>query len=152
MNFLFKYFAKQIVVNVHPSKFIFTCSKDNINFSIETFVYIDNGKSKSEFIAIGNELPSNQLTKPDIYRINIFDLNEPLPPRTTFSRADLIQVIFQYSIGKIYENDFLPTLRPVVFILGADGFTNYLANPRDELRVAAKNGGAKVVIFDKTDL
>ena len=75
-----------------------------------------------------------------------------MPPRTTFSRADLVQVIFYYAIGKIYENDFLPTLRPVVFILGADRFVNYLTNPRDEFRIAAKNGGAKEVIFDKTNL
>ena len=153
MNLLFKYFARQIVVDAHPSLFTFTCLKDNFTLSIATFVYIDNSRAKSFFIAIGEEVPSNYLlAKPDIYRINVFDLDVPLPPKTTLSRESLIQVIFEYGFGKAYENDILPKLRPIAFILGADRFNNYFSNPRNELRILAKHGGAKEVIFDKSEL
>ena len=153
MNFLFKLFAKQIVIDAHPSRFTFTCLKDNFNLSIATFVYIDNSQAKSSFIAIGEEVPNNYLLeKPDIYRINVFDLDVPLPPKTTFSRESFFQVIFEYGFGKAYEKDILPKLRPIAFILGADRFNNYFSNPRNELRILAKRGGAKEVIFDKSEL
>ena len=151
MNFLFKYFAKRVVVDAHPSRFTFNCLKDNINFSVATFVYIDNSRTKSFFITIGEEVPNNHLAKPDIYRINVFDLDEPLPPKTTFTRDNLVQAIFEYGFGKVYENDILPRLRPIAFVLGADRFNGYFSNPRDELRNAAKRGGAKEVIFDRSE-
>ncbi len=152
MNFLFKYFAKQIIIDVHPSRFTFTCSKDDVYFSIATFVYVDNSQAESIFIAIGQEIPNNYVGKPNIYRINVFNLDEELPPKTTFSREKLTQAIIEFGLGKIYEKYIFPRLRPVVFILGADRLNGYFRNPRDELRISAKCAGAKEVVFDKLEI
>jgi hypothetical protein len=68
------------------------------------------------------------------------------------NRNDLIEIIFKYGLSWFYRNDIIPRLRPIVFILGAERFNHFFANPKDDITIAAKNGGAKEIIFDKTDL
>jgi hypothetical protein len=152
MDFLFKNFAKRIIIDTHPSRFTFTCAKDDFYLSVATFIYIENSQTGSLLLTVGEEIPNNQPVNQDVHRINVFDVNEPLPPKTTYSRDDLIQAIFQYGMGKAYEKYILPRLRPIVFITGADRFASLFVNTRETFRIAAKLAGAKEIIFDKTDL
>jgi hypothetical protein len=140
-----------MIVDVYPSKFIFNSLHNNLNFSIATFVYLDNSKSKSMLIALGEEIPEDQLL-PETYRIDIFDMKTPLPPKTTLTREELHQILFEYGIGRCYEDTVIPILRPVVFILGASRFNKQFASPKDAFEKAAKRGGAGMVVMDKTEL
>lgn len=151
MNPLFKYFAKRIVVRVHPKQFVFTCAKDNFELSIPTFVYIDNSLEKSYLLGIGEEWPKDQPIRPEAYRVDIFEDKQPLPPKTSFSRNDLLEAIFAYGVGKTLEKSFWPVLRPILFILDADQLKEVFSNPRDKLLTAAKGAGAIEVIFDRTE-
>ena len=148
---MFKRFSKRIIVDISPQKFIFKLPDVNLNFPIPTFIYLDNSKSKSALISIGEELLNEHRTLPSIYKIDIFDLDTQLPPNTTFSRSDLIQIIFEFGIARCFETTIIPQLRPVVVILGADRFRNLFTTPKDELEKAAKRGGAGLVIFDNID-
>ncbi|HNB53567.1 MAG TPA: hypothetical protein PK530_16575, partial [Anaerolineales bacterium] len=139
-------------VCVHPKQFVFTCAKDKFELSIPTFVYIDNSLEKSYLLGIGEEWPNDQPLKPEVYRIDIFEYKQPLPPKTTFSRYDLLEAIIAYGIGKTLEKTFYPVLRPIVFILDADQLNGVLINPREKLLTAAKGGGAITVIFDRTEI
>jgi hypothetical protein len=133
---------------IHHDSF-FTDQKDNQGFSLETSLSVDNRALKSSLVAIGEDVQRSYGEEAGIYRINVFNFNEPLPTGITFSRDNLIKAIFEYGIARIYEKHLIPKMRPVVYIRGADRFKNHFVNPRNELAIAAKEGGAMVVIFDE---
>ena len=151
-NTLFKHLATQIIINAHPSQFTFARPVKGFNLSVETFIYVAKGDSKWEPIAIGEEIPIEHKADPSIRKINLFDLNNELPSSITLSMNDLIQIFFEYGIGRCFEMSLLPQLRPVVFILGADKFSTLFENPREMFEKAARLGGAGIVVFDKTEL
>lgn len=152
MNIVFEKYARRIIVDMSLSRFAFRNAKDNSIFNVDTFLYLDNSKSKSSIVSIGEIAPEKYLSKPDVYRVNVFDTGNSFPPKSTVNRNDLIEIIFKYGLSWFYRNDIIPRLRPIVFILGTERFNDYFANPKDDITIAAKNGGAKEIIFDKTDL
>ena len=152
MNIVFEKFARRIIVEMHPSKFTFRDAKGDSVFSVETFLYLDNSGTKSSVISIGEPAPEKYKNKPDIYRVDVFSTDNSFPPKGTVNRGDLVQIIFQYGLFWFYRRDFIPLLRPIVFILGASRFDDFFVNPKDELKTAAKKGGAFEVFFDKTEL
>jgi hypothetical protein len=152
MNIVFEKFARRIIVDMHPSRFTFRDAKGDAVFSVETFLFLDNSGAKSSIISIGELAPEKYRNKPDIYRVDIFSADKSLPPKSTVTRSDLVEIIFQYGLLWFYRKDIVPLLRPIVFILGASRFDNFFVNPKDELKTAAKKGGAFEVFFDKTEL
>ena len=152
MSLLFKYFAKRIIIDLHPSKFTFSIKEKDINISFAPFLYLENGESMWMPIAIGEDISKEQLTKPNIYRVELFNLENKVPSDIVWNKEVLIQLLFEYGIGKCFENFWFPQLRPVVFILGVSRFSKHLENPKEVFEDAAKRGGARIVIFDKTEL
>lgn len=148
---IFKHFSRHIVIDASPAKFIFTRPDKQLSFSISTFIYLDNSEPKSALLSVGEELPKEHHAVPGIRKIDLFEMNTQLPPDTTFSRSELIQLFFEFGIGRCFEATIVPALRPVVTILGVSKFNNLLANPKDEFEKAAKRSGAGIVLFEKTD-
>jgi hypothetical protein len=151
-NILFKYLAARIIVDAHPSSFTFTRPTKNFNLFVDTFIYMAKSDSRWQPIAIGEEIPSEYRADPNICRVDLFDLDWQRPTSDTFDKDDLIEIFFEYGIGRCFEMSLLPELRPVVLILGVDRFRDYFKNPREVFEKAAKRGGAKIVVFDKTEL
>jgi hypothetical protein len=60
--------------------------------------------------------------------------------------------LFEYGIGRCFENFWVPQLRPVVCILGAGRFNEHFKNPRELFELVAKWGGARYIFFDKIEL
>jgi hypothetical protein len=149
MSFISMRFAKRIVIDVNPSQFVFTDQKDNQRLAFATYLYVDTRGLTPALVAIGEYTQKDFREEDGIQRIDVFNFEEPLPLEcSTLTRDDLIEAIFEYGIGRIYEKYWLPQIRPVVFIRGIDQFNVYFENPRDVLKVAAKRSGASVVIFD----
>lgn len=152
MSPLFKYFAKRIIIDLHPSKFTFSIKEKDIKISFAPFLYLENGESMWMPIAIGEEIPKEQLAKSNIYRVELFNEDNKVPSDIVWNKEVLIQLLFEYGIGRCFENFWFPQLRPVVFILGASRFNAQLEHPKEVFENAAKRGGARIVVFDKTEL
>lgn len=152
MNFIFKHFAHRIVIDMYPSKFTFSVQGQDINISFAPFIYIETEDTEWVPIALGEEIPDEIRTQSNIYRIDIKDFNKNSPLSSTLGSQAFLKILFEYGIGKCFEKFRIPQLRPVVFVLGADRFTKQFEKPRDVFDKALRNGGAKIVIFDKTEL
>jgi hypothetical protein len=152
MSSLFQYIAKRIIVDLHLSKFTFSIKEKDINISFAPFLYIENSESRWMPIAIGEEISKEQLTKSNIHRVELFNLENKVPSDIVWNKEVLIQLLFEYGIGRCFENFWFPQLRPVVFILGASRFSEQLEHPKEVFENAAKRGGARKVVFDKTEL
>jgi hypothetical protein len=152
IHFLFKYFAKRIDVELHPSKFTFSINEKDINISFSPFLYLHWDKTMWTPIAIGEEIPIEYHNNPDIVRIDINDLRENLPSKSVISSEAFLQLLFEYGIGRCFESSLIPQLKPVVFIFGADRFNEHFKNPKTMFELVAKRGGAKYVAFDTMEL
>jgi len=67
------------------------------------YIYVAKDDLRWEPIAIGEEIPIEAIEHkddPNIHKINLFDLGHQLPPSITLSMDDLIQIFFEYGIGK----------------------------------------------------
>jgi hypothetical protein len=151
MSLISKYLAKRIVVDAYPSKFIFTRMDNGVNFSIATFVYLGNNGSGWTPLAIGEEIPREFLT-PDVHKFELFESPGHSPPASHLGPNALLQIFFEYGIGKCLGGDFLPNLRPVVFVLGANRFTGHFEDPKVKFDEILKRAGAAIVVFDKTEV
>jgi len=152
MSSIFTYLAKRIVIDLSPSKFIFSIKEKDINVSFAPFLYLEKGESMWVPIAIGEEISKEQHVKSNIYRVELFNLENKVSSDIVWNKEVLIQLLFEYGIGRCFENFWFPQLRPVVFILGASRFGEQLEHPKEVFENAAKRGGARTVIFDKTEL
>lgn len=150
LNALFLHFSKHIILDASLSNFVFHRKDINFTHSLSTFVYLEKTETGKWALAyIGKEKPKNGLTE-NIFGFDLFDISIELP--LGVSREESIQSILAYGIGMCFEKEFLPPLRPVVFLLGASRFTQYFENPGLELEKILKLAGAGVVIFDRTEL
>ena len=152
MNPLFSYFAKRIIIDLSPSRFTFSIKEKDINISFSPFLYLEKGEAMWIPIAIGEEIPSEQRAGPNIYRIDINEIESESPSKPMLSSEGFLQLLFDYGIGRCFERFWFPQLRPMVFILSANRFSKQLKHPRAAFEIAAKRGGARVVIFDRTEL
>jgi hypothetical protein len=149
MKFLAMHFTRRIVIDVSPTRFTFTCPKRNYTNSVTTSVYMKHTGSKYVLTAVGEEAAIGCRSGPDIQRIEVFNFAEPLPAGANFTRDILIEALFEFGLGKVYEKTVIPEIRPVVYIHGAERFQDRFDNPREKLGALAKDGGAMVVIFDE---
>jgi hypothetical protein len=152
MTLLFKLFSHRIIIDLHPSKFTFSIREKDVNVSFVPFLYLEKNESKWLPVAIGEEIPSELRGNPNIYKIDVKELNDSSPSESIMSGADFFQVMFEYGLGKCFERYWFPQLRPVVFILGANRFGKQFQDPKGMLEKAVKLSGAKVVVFDNIEL
>ena len=152
MNFVFTYFAKRIIIDLHPSKFTFSIKEKDIKISFAPFLYLYWDEEMWVPIAVGEEIPVEHRNNPDIVRIDISDLGDAQPSNSVISSEVFLQLLFEYGIGRCFESSWIPQLKPVVFIFGANRFNEHFKNPKEMFEPAAKRDGAKIVVFDKTEL
>jgi hypothetical protein len=152
MSILYRYLSRRIIIDLYPSWFVFTLQGKNSSLCIATFLYFRKDEALWVPLAIGEEISSEYLSAPNIYRINLFGSNDHLPAEWSLDREVLIQLFLEYGIGKCFESFWLPQLRPIVFLLGADRFGAQFKNPGDVFAEAARCAGACLVILDRTEL
>lgn len=98
----------EITLHITPAHFEFRYKEKN--FSLEPFINFDLIADKVIPVTIGEnkEIPGLTL-------INLLD------PKETFNKDEkhiLFQFFMEYGIGKCFEKNFFPTLRPVVVFKG----------------------------------
>ncbi|MBI3173842.1 MAG: hypothetical protein HYZ25_08990 [Chloroflexi bacterium] len=104
-------------------------------------------KTTWEIAYLGEEIPNKPLPE-NLIELDLFASELP----EGVNRDEILQFILSYGIGTCFEKEFLPPLRPVIFLLGADRFNKYFKNPNLELEHILLRAGAGVVIIDRTEI
>jgi hypothetical protein len=110
MNLLFTYLAKRIVIDVHPSKLTFSIKEKDISISFAPFLYLYRDDGTWMPVSIGDEIPAEDRNNPDIVRIDINDFENDMLLNSVISNVDFLQVLFEYGIGRCFENYWIPQL------------------------------------------
>jgi hypothetical protein len=131
---------------------VFTLQGKNSSLCIATFLYLRKDENMWTPIAIGEDIPREQLSDPNVRRIRLFEPEDILPGDQASRQPELIQLLFEYGIGKCFESFWVPQLRPIVFLLGVERFGAQFKNPSDVFAEAARCAGARLVILDRTEL
>jgi hypothetical protein len=133
-------FDSEIVVEVASEYFHFT--KGNQQLRLATYLNIKSENGKTFPIAIGErqEIFGSTL-------VSVFDPNISDNPDT--DKMALLQMLMEYGVGKLLEQQRFPSLRPRIVFRGHENLRTILCGyQRGILETAAMRGGAREVRFE----
>ena len=153
MNVLYKRFSPKIIVDAYLSQLIFIRPDKNYRISLGTFLYmifLENYKIWRP-ISIGEEITEEYLrADPNIVRADVFNSEEPIQ-FGILDREDLMLILLDEGLSKCLELSRFH-LKPVVYFLDADRFSDKFKNPRDMFQKILKQSSAGTVVFDQMEL
>lgn len=145
---LFLRLSKHLIIDASISRFVFQRKDINFTYSLSSFVYLQKEKNNKWEIAYLSEGIRNKPLSENLIGLDLFSPELP----EGVNRDEILQFILSYGIGTCFEKEFLPSLRPVVFLLGANRFNQYFKYPNLQLEQILLRAGAGVVILDRTEI